>query len=383
MKRPHLQRRTLALLAALLPMAALFVYVILRTGPLAPIAVTTTTVSAHALNPALFGIGTVEARYTYRMGPTYAGRVQQVNVQVGEHVKAGQLLALMDPVDLDQRIQGQEASVRRADAQLREAVAHQHYAQTQTNRYEKLLVVHAISAEAVDSKRQESQVAMAARHAADAELARTQAERAALLAQRANLQLLAPVDGLITRRDADPGSTVVAGQAVIEMIDPRNLWINTRFDQLGAQGLAAGLPAQLTLRSRSTQRWDAQVLWVEPMADAITEETLAKVTFKTLPRPLPPLDELAQVTVALPATPALPVIPNAAIQQLNGVRGVWQLSHGDLRFTTIELGHADLDGNVQIRKGLKSGDQVVVYSENTLTSHSRTHIVQRIPGVSP
>ncbi|MFA6229787.1 MAG: efflux RND transporter periplasmic adaptor subunit [Rhodanobacter sp.] len=383
MKRLHLQRRTLTLLAVLLPIGLLFVYVILRSGPLAPVAVTTTTVSARGLTPALFGIGTVEARYTYRVGPTFAGRVQQVEVQVGERVKAGQLLGLMDPVDLDARIDAQDAAIRRAAAQLRDAEARQRYAQTQSQRYEKLLAVHAVSVEMMDSKRQELQVAAATRTAASEGLAQVRADRAALLAQRANLRLTAPVDALVTRRDADPGTTIVAGQAVIELIDPQSLWINTRFDQLGAQGLAAGLPAQVTLRSRSGQTWAAQVLWVEPQADAVTEETLAKVVFKTLPQPLPPLGELAQVTVALPPTTALPVVPNAAIRQVNGVRGVWQLVDGKLHFVAVESGASDLDGNVQVRKGVTSGDRVVVYSENTLSAHSHIHVVERIAGVSP
>ena len=234
MKHLHLQRRTLTLLAVLLPIGLLFVFVILRSGPLAPVAVTTTTVSARALTPALFGIGTVDARYTYRVGPTFAGRVQQVDVQVGEHVKAGQLLGLMDPVDLDARIDAQDAAIRRAAAQLRDAEARQRFTQNQSQRYEKLLAVHAVSVEMMDSKRQELQVATAMRSAASEGLAQARADRAALLAQRANLRLTAPVDALVTRRDADPGTTIVAGQPVIELIDPQSLWINTRFDQLGA-----------------------------------------------------------------------------------------------------------------------------------------------------
>ncbi|WP_329743421.1 efflux RND transporter periplasmic adaptor subunit [Dyella sp. A6] len=383
MKRLHVQRRTLTLLAVVLPIGLLFVYVILRSGPLAPVAVTTTTIRARALTPALFGIGTVEARYTYRVGPTFAGRVQQVDVQVGEHVKAGQLLGLMDPVDLDARIDAQDAAIRRAIAQLRDAEARQRYAQTQSQRYEKLLAVHAISVEMMDSKRQELQVAVATRSAASEALAQMRADRAALQAQRANLRLTAPVNALVTRRDADPGTTIVAGQPVIELIDPRSLWVNTRFDQLAAQGLAAGLPAQVTLRSRSGQTWPAHVLWVDPLADAVTEETLAKVVFKTVPKPLPPLGELAQVTVSLPPTTALPVVPNAAIRQVNGVRGVWKLVGGDLHFSAVELGASDLEGNVQVRKGVRSGDRIVVYSEDALSAHSNIHVVDHIVGVAP
>lgn len=383
MKRLHLQRRTLALLAALLPIILLFVYVILRSGPLAPVPVTVTTVGTHALTPALFGIGTVEARYTYRIGPTSAGRVQRVDVQVGDRVSARQLLGTMDPVDLDERIHAQDAAARRAEAQQREAAARQRYAHTQAQRYERLLAAHAVSTESVDSKRQELQVATAALAGAGEELARIRADRAALVSQRANLQLLAPVDGLVAARDADPGTTVVAGQSVIELIDPRSVWINARFDQLGVHGLATDLPARITLRSRGEQTFPARVMRVEPMADAVTEESLAKLVFDALPQPLPPLGELAQVTVSLPPTTAAPVLPNAALRQVKGVTGVWQLVDGDLRFVAIETGATDLDGNVQIRKGLKAGDRVVLYSENALTARSRIHVVKQMPGVSP
>jgi multidrug efflux pump subunit AcrA (membrane-fusion protein) len=78
----------LALLAVLVPLLALLIYVALRAGPLAPIPVTVTTVESCSIAPALFGIGTVEARYTYRIGPTVAGRIKRIDVQVGDRVQA-------------------------------------------------------------------------------------------------------------------------------------------------------------------------------------------------------------------------------------------------------------------------------------------------------
>lgn len=383
MKRLPIQRRTLTLVAVLLPILLLFVYVILRSGPLAPVEVTTVDVVARPVSPALFGIGTVEARYTHRVGPTFAGRISRVDVQVGDHVTAGQSLGEMDPVDLDERIHAQSAVTRRAQAQVREAEARQRYAQTQAQRYEKLLAVRLISEEAVATRHQELQVTNAALSGAREELTRAEADRAALVAQRNNLRLVAPVDGLVTVRDADPGTTVVAGQAVVELVDPRSIWVNVRFDQLGAQGLAAKLPARVMLRSRSKTSLPGQVLRVEPIADVVTEETLAKVTFDALPQPLPPLGELAEVTVALPAQPTAPVVPNAAIRHINNALGVWLLADGDLHFTPVEAGAADLDGNVQITKGLKAGDRVVVYSEKALTAHSRIHVVKHLAGTTP
>ena len=382
MKKLPLQGRTLALLAVIIPLLVLFIYVGLRSGPLAPVAVTVSSVESRAITPALFGIGTVEARYTYKIGPTFAGRVKRLEVHVGDQVKAGQVLGEMEPVDLDARVRSQESAFKRAEAALREAEARQAYAQTQARRYEQLLAVRFISEEIVTTKQQELQIADAALSAAREDIARARSDLEGLVAQRSNLRLIAPVDGVVAVRDADPGTTIVAGEAVVEVIDPKSLWINARFDQISASGLAGGLPARIVLRSRGGQTLKGRVLRVEPKADAVTEETLAKVTFDNKPEPLPPVGELAEVTVDLPALPAAPLIPNAAVQREGDKVGVWQIVDDDLHFSPVKLGTSDLNGYVQVREGLKNGDQVVIYSEKALTARSRIHVVDHIPGVS-
>ncbi len=375
--------RTLSVFAFVIPLLALLLYVAVRSGPLAPIAVTLETVTARSVAPALFGIGTVEARYTYKIGPTYAGRVASVNVHVGDRVEAGQLLGSMDPVDLDARIAAQEAAINSGEAAVQQAVAKQDFARAQARRYENLLTTKSVSAEDADLKKQEALVADASLQAARDNVVRQRADLDALRAQREQLNLVAPVAGLVVARDADPGSTVVAGQAAIEVVDTNNLWINTRFDQITAEGLIANLPAHITLRSRRAQPIAGHVLRVEPRADAITEELLAKISFDALPDPLPPLGELAEVTVQLPELPPKPTIPNAAIHAVNGKRGVWTLNEGRLQFAHVSLGQSDLDGHVQIEEGLSEGAQIVVHSEKNLSERSRIRIVEQIPGAGP
>jgi RND family efflux transporter MFP subunit len=198
--------------------------------------------------------------------------------------------------------------------------------------------------------------------------------------QQGSLRLVAPVDGLVVAREADPGTTVVAGQAVVEIIDPSSLWMNVRFDQISAAGLRRDLPAQIVLSSRSGQPLKGHVLRVEPKADAVTEETLAKVIFDTQPESLPPLGELAEVTVNLPALPAAPTVANAALRRLGEQIGVWKLVDDDLQFVPVKLGESDLNGRVQVREGVAVGDQVVTYSEKTLTAKSRIKVVDHIAG---
>lgn len=381
----------------LLPLAGLLGYVMMRSGPLAPVPVTVATVKAVALQPALFGVGTVESRYTYRIGPTVAGRIAKVNVEVGERVQAGQTVAEIDPVDLDERLGAQDAAIRAAKARIAEAVgrlreseARKKHADSQARRYEDLRKSNSVSDEARDTRRQEAHIAAAAVLAVSAaldaarqELARLEAEHAALEQQRDNLRLRAPVDGLVVSRNADPGTTLVAGQAAVEVVDPAALWINVRFDQLGATGLQADLPASIVLRSSAARALPGKVLRLEPLADAVTEELLAKVVFDTLPMTLPPIGELAEITVTLPPLTPMPVVNTAALHVVDGHSGVWLVENDRLRFTPVRLGRGDLDGRVQILDGIDVGAQVVEYSQRVLGRYSRIQIVAQLLKVSP
>ena len=388
MRLPSLQRRSLMLIAIVIPIVALFGYVVLRSGPLAPVTVMTASVEARSISPALFGIGTVEARFSYKIGPTIAGRVGKVYVDVGDRVHGGQVLAELNPVDLDDRIAALDAATRHAEesikaakAELEDALVRKDYADAQAKRYDQLWKNHTVSEMAVETKRQDSEVALAAVSAAQSNLAaaqqnlqRNRADRDGLIKQREDLVLHAPVDGVIATRNAEPGTTVVAGEAVIEMIDPKELWINARFDQIASTGLRTGLSARISLRSHGDISAPGQVSRVEVLADSVTEENLAKVGFDALPEPIPPIGELAEVTIALPELSATPTIPNAAIQSVAGKTGVWKVEEGKARFTAVELGASDLDGIVQVTKGLQTGDEIVVHSASRLTGTSRIQI---------
>src|SRR5690606_23941686 len=106
-------------------------------------------------------------------------------------------------------------------------------------------------------------------------------------------------------------------------------WVHARFDQATALGLARGLPAEITLRSAPGERVPARVARVEPVADAVTEELLAKVAFEPALATPPPIGELAEVTVRLATLPAAPVIDNASVFHLGGETGAWRVVDGD------------------------------------------------------
>lgn len=394
MKQPPLLRRLFLGTLALAFIAAL-AYVALNAGPLAPTRVTVTTVKAGRLSPSIFGIGTVEARRSWMIGPTVAGRVLSVNVDVGDVVKAGQMLAEMDPVDLNQRLNALDAALARAgstqaaaQAQVTDAKARREVAAINAKRNQDLAAQNFISPGALESRLQEKASADAALQAAQANLtgtgqdvSRQRAERAALAQLRSNVRLLAPADGVVTSRDAEAGSTVVAGQPVLRLIDPGSLWVKLRVDQGRSAGLATGLKASIVLRSQRHTPLNGRLARVELLADNVTEERIAQVAFDATPAGtaiMATVGELAEVTLQLPETQTTPVLPNASIQRVQGQTGVWRLDGGKPKFTAVRLGANDLAGQVQILEGLQAGDTVVVYSQKALTEGARVQVVDAL-----
>ena len=119
------------------------------------------------------------------------------------------------------------------------------------------------------------------------------------------------------------------------------------------------------------------MLRVEPLADRITEEILAKVVFTVLPEPLPPVGELCEVSVQLPPLQSVPVVPNASLHRVDGQLGVWVVDGSALRFAPVRIGATDHAGNIQVLAGLQPGDRVVVYSKSALHAGSRITIIKK------
>ncbi len=368
-------------------------WVATQSGPLAPIQVTVTTVGRGTVSPALFGIGTLEAQRAYLIGPTTAGRVKRVMVDVGDLVAAGQLLAEMEPVDLDARVAATVAAVDRgrsavaaAEAQARDASSRQGLATTEAHRIVTLGQAGVVSQSAVDAAQQASQsadaqvaAAAAALAGARREIARLDAELRGAQQQRVNVRLVAPAAGVVTSRNAEPGSTVIAGQPVLKLEDPTSIWISVRLDQARSAGLGVGLAAAITRRSDPLATHAGKVVRVEPTSDAVTEERIAKVAFDRLPDGVA-TGEMAEVTLRLSPVANAVVVPNASLRHRGAQTGVWHYSGGQLRFAPVTTGAESLDGTVQILEGIAAGDEVIVYSERDLADDSRVKVVTALRG---
>lgn len=389
MKKPS--RRAAALLLVAAGIVGGFAWVVATQGPLAPVQVTVAAAAEASLPRTIFGIGTVEARRSYNLGPTAAGRVLRVLVDHGDTVAPRQVLAEMDPVDLDERQRAAASAAERATQQVRaaeaavaEADSRRRVAEASAARYADLRHRGFVSAEAADAKRHEANAADAAQAGARASLAaardeatRTAAERSGAARVRAQLVLASPVAGIVAARLAEPGTTVVAGQAVLQIIDPATLWVRARIDQGRSAGLAPGQPVQVALRSRPGERFAGRIARVDLVGDAVTEERIVCVDFDAAPPGLG-LGELAEVDIQLPPSGPVLAIPAAALKHAGRDAGVWLLRDGHAAFRAVTAGAAGRDGRVAVIAGLAAGEQVIVHSSRPLAADQRVKVVDRL-----
>jgi len=358
---------------------AAFFWILTTRGPLAPLKIETSQVVRADLEPSVFGIGVVEARLSYTVGPVAPGRVLRVLVDQGESVKAGQLVAEMDPVDLDQRVQAAESSgsrsrknVQMAEAQVAEAESRVKFVRMNRARDLKLYEQNVLSKQAMDNSDNEverAEAALASVRAAAAvakqDVGRVDAESQGVGTLRDSLRLLSPVDGVVVSRDVEPGTTVVEGQAVLQLVAPESLWVRTRVDQSRADGVKMGQAVDIVLRSKPDVKMPGRVTRIEMQSDAVTEERIVSVSFDPQPEHLF-IGELAEVVIHLPKITGVLMVPSASIIHEGGKTGVWQSVNGDAQFKPVVIGSQAQSGVTEVLSGLKEGESVIVHTSAQL-----------------
>ncbi|MFO1399283.1 MAG: efflux RND transporter periplasmic adaptor subunit [Burkholderiales bacterium] len=379
------------LIAVAVAVVASLAWLVTSQGPLAPAKVTVANVERGALVATTFGIGTVEARRAYALGPTVPSRVLRVLVDQGDKVKAGQLVAELDPVDLDDRLASGALAVERAasaiqaaEAQLAEAQSRARVASASARRYAELRGQGFVSQEAVDTKTHEANAARAIADAAAAQVAaarrdreRAQADVAGTAKLRAQTRLVSPVDGIVSARWVEPGTTVVAGQAVVQVIDPASLWIRARVDQGQSGRVRVGQAAEVVLRSDPGSVHRGAVERLDWVSDAVTEERIVNVGFAARPQGLS-VGELVEVTIRVAELADVRWIPAAAVKRVDRQDGVWRVKEGRVAFAPVNIGTTTLDGRSEILAGLDDGEAVVVHSEQGLLADARVKVVPAI-----
>jgi len=315
------------------------------------------------------GPGTVQSKVPVAVGPKITGILEKLYADQGDRVQKGQLLAELDAVELRAREAAAQAAknraqrdLARAQADLVKAQANLGLAQSNYQRDLEVFKPGYISQAAFDTTKAQLKVAESEVNAYKASVTALQAavkqaesETHAAAALHNYTRILAPMDGLITVRKAEVGTTLVPGNPIFQMVDLDQIWMAAWIDETKIAQLRPGQPAHIMLRSGRAS--PGEVFRLNKEADTVTRELEVDVKFAKLPEPLV-IGEEVMVDIDTGRQTAL-VVPLSAIIARNGDRGVLVSDNAILRFRKVSLGLQD-GARTAVTEGLKEGDLVAV-----------------------
>ena len=325
-------------------------------------AVKVLTVGLDAMQSGAEYAGEVRSRVESRLGFRVSGKLLRRNVEMGQHVRAGELLAQLDPQDFKLAADG-------ARAQLAAAATNRDLAIADYKRYKDLREQNFISA--AELERRDT-----ALKAAQAQVDQAQAQLAGLGNQTAYANLVADVAGVVTSVDAEPGQVLAAGTPVLRIAQdgPRDVVFAVPEDKVGKLKVGSQVLVQAWAEQKSAS---AVVREVAASADAVTRTYTVKVGLTGSENwPLG-----STVTVAPKALdrsgPSVIKLPTSALQHDGEKAAVWVLEKATMTVRLQPIAITTADGNeVVVSRGLEPGMQVVSVGAHVLNPGQKVTIYQ-------
>lgn len=298
--------------------------------------------------------GEVRARYETRLAFRLPGQMLERKVEVGERVRAGQAVALLDARDA--RLA--ESSAR---AQLAQAESQATLAEADFRRFADLRAKNFISQAEYD--RREAQARQAREQVASA---RAQASQAAN--QVAYTQLAAPHAGIITAIEAEAGQVLSAGQTVARLARPEELEVAVSIPEHRLEAFRNSKEYEVRLWSAPAKAYRGRLRELSPVADPASRTYAARISLEGEDGALA-IGMTAELRVRA-AGDARAQVPLSALFHRDGRPAVWVLDSDRVRLVEVSAG--EVAGNtVAIHAGVQAGQRIVTAGVNRLADGQR------------
>lgn len=244
--------------------------------------VATVAVSRGDLEDAVTALGALQPRDYVDVGTQVSGQLRRINVEIGDEVKQGDLLAELDPAVYVSRVEADRAQLDNLRAQREERRAQRRLAEQQFQRQSGLMKAKATSQEAYQAAEAALKVADAQIAAITAQIAQTESN---LRGNEANLgytKIYAPMDGTVVSVDARQGQTLNANQQapiILRIADLDTMTVWTQVSEADIGRLETGMPAYFTTLGYGERRWAGQLRQVLPTPEVVNNVVLYNALF--------------------------------------------------------------------------------------------------------
>jgi HlyD family secretion protein len=180
-----------------------------------------------------------------------------------------------------------------------------------------------------------------------------------LLYQKEHLaftEMRSPYDGLVTRRDRDPGGIVVPGASILELVATNEIWVSAWVDETAMTGLKEGQPARVVFRSEPAKGYVGEVARLGRETDRETREFLVDVRVKVLPKNWA-VGQRAEVYVETGRKESTLRLPLRFLSWRGGKPGAFVIERSSAKWRELKLGLRGLE-SVEVAEGLAAGEVV-------------------------
>jgi RND family efflux transporter MFP subunit len=320
--------------------------------------------------------GETAAWYTSTIYARVNGYVEKWFVDIGDHVKKGQILATIDTPELDAELNAAKARFKASEAQVLVKQAQLEFAKTTYERW-KNSPKGVVSEQEREDKKAQNAVAIAELNAAQAQVGRDQAEMDRLTALEGFKQVTAPFDGTIINRHIDLGNLVTAGSSAsttslyqIAKDDPIRVFVEAP-QNMAAQLMQIGTPAAITCDYLPAQRFEGMV---SRTAEAINPEARTLRVEIDIPNPNRTLVSGTYVKVSFNIKSSGQIeIPAAALLFRTQGPQVAVIEDGVIDLKDVTIGRDN--GNViEISSGLKEGAKVALNLSSQIVAGQKVEV---------
>lgn len=300
--------------------------------------------------PGITLTGSLEGQTSATISAKISGRIEQVLVQEGQAVKAGDPLVRLESVELAN-------SARQAQESVRKAQANYDLALSDYNRYNTLYQAGATSQQQLDTVR-------AKLRTAEADLSSAAASQSSAEQQYENGVIVAPVDGVISNRTATIGQVVAPGTALMTVQDIQQVYAVVNVEQKDLSQVHIGQQATVSLEAYPGKVFPGVVEVMNPEAASANRMFRTKVKLDNSSGELK-AGMFAKVQLATGSSMKVLAVPQSAVVQKQGQNYVFVLENSKALRRPVEIG--EITGNtILIKSGLQPGDQVIISSVNRL-----------------
>jgi RND family efflux transporter MFP subunit len=320
--------------------------------------------------------GYVVARKKAVVSAKIQGRLAELRVEEGSHVKEGEVIARLESTDYTANVERAKAAILHAEADLAEARRQSGIA----DRLEKEKVLSTDQKDAATSKVRLSEAA----------LAQAKADLNYYNSLYDFTLIRAPFTGVVVKKMAEVGESVApippgvnlstSSGAIVAMADMDSLEVEVDVNESNVSKLGAKQPAEIVVQAFGDKRFRGQLRQIIPTADRTKATVTVKVAFIDRDKDLKP-EMSANVTflektnaVAADSKPQpVTYLPKESVATRSGNPIVFEVQDGVVKERPVTLG-AERDGNVVIKTGLSGTELIVSKPPDAMKSGDKVHV---------